>query len=52
MPIVHFCARCLEEMPPGHSGAMLWEVDQGVALHLIRFCPPCSKSVFELAVNR
>lgn len=51
-PIVHHCARCLEELLPGHTGALLYQMDGGVALHMVRFCASCSKSVFELAVNR
>lgn len=50
--IVHHCARCLCDLPPGHSGALLYHMRDGnVAESMLRFCSVCSPVITELAVS-
>jgi len=51
-PIMHHCARCLTDLPPGHPGGRFWMVAEGgVAKWLHRFCPTCADDILEYAVT-
>lgn len=50
--IVHHCARCLCDLAPGHTGALLYHMRDGhVAESMLRFCEACSPVVTERALR-
>lgn len=50
-PIVHHCGRCLDELQPGFTGGMLYEVNGGVTKTLVYICSTCIPDVIEFAVQ-
>lgn len=51
-PIMHHCHRCLRDLEPGHTGAMLYHlVDGHVATSMQRFCSDCEPIITERAMR-
>lgn len=55
-PLVYHCARCHEELRPGHQGAMWSELlrmpgGDLVCDHFARFCAPCTAKILELVLQ-
>lgn len=50
--IVYHCARCLCDLAPGHTGALLYHMRDGHVMESMqRFCEACSPVITERALR-